>query len=453
MAARGNASKRRANVERWMALAFLLVILVGTGLLMLPAASRDGRSCGFVTALFTATSATCVTGLSVADTWTQFSGFGQVVLLGLIEIGGLGFMSLASALIFLFRGRMGMAQQMVMAQSLGSEDYGDLIGLQKRMLAACLSAQAAGAALLAARFAPVVGVRQAIRYGLFHSVSAFCNAGFDLFGRAKAGASLTILSGDAFSILVLSALIVSGGLGFVVWEELARKRSWKKLSAYAKLAVTTTLALLAGGMALIALAEWNNPATLGGMAPGGRALNAFFQSVTLRTAGFFSVDQAALTDAGKAVSMFFMLVGGSSGSTAGGLKTVTLAVIVLFLFSRMRGRSTVSAYHRTIAAGPVLNAFTVLGIMVGLSFFGAVFVLFTSEGVTFVEALFETVSAIGTVGLSLGVTAKLSVPSKLLIAAYMYFGRVGVLTISLGFLREKQTEARYRYADASLLIG
>ena len=444
--------RRRPSASRLIALAFLGIILVGTALLMLPISSRQGRTPSLLDALFTAASATCVTGLTPFDTWTQWSGFGQAVLLCLIQIGGLGFMSVASLLFFLIRSRIGMTSQMVMAQSLGQEDMHEIVDLQKWMLKACLLVEGTGAALLTARWCLDFPFLTALKLGVFHAISAFCNAGFDILGFIQPGASISVYGRDPVILLTLSALVILGGFGFIVWSEVARRRGAKELSVYSRLVLIATAVLLLGGTVLLALAEWNNPGTLGPMTFGEKWLAAFFQSVTLRTAGFAGLDQASLTDAGKGISIFLMLIGGSSGSTAGGLKTVTLVVILLFLWNRLRGRNNVVVFHRTIGIQSILNALTILGVMVGLAWFGAVVIAYTSP-IGFSEALYESMSAIATVGLSCNATARLSGIGRLLIILYMYFGRVGVLTISMGFLRGEKPEPRYRYADVTLLIG
>ncbi len=436
-----------------LALGFAAIVLVGTALLMLPVASRDGRSCGLLTALFTATSSTCVTGLIVQDTWVQWSGFGQAVLLALIETGGLGFMSAASFFIFVLKKKAGMRQQMMIAQSIGVDDMGDLMRIQKRMLFCGLLTEAAGALLLTVRFLFSYDFVTSLKLGVFHSISAFCNAGFDILGFETPGQSLIPYGKDPFVCITLALLIILGGIGFLVWDELIRVRSPKKWSVYTKLVLGTTAALLLAGTVLTLITEWNNPATLGTMNVPEKINAAFFQSATLRTAGFAGIDQGGLTEAGKGVSIFFMLIGGSSGSTAGGLKTVTFVVLVLFLLSRARGKKTVSVSHRTIPDKYVLDAITIFGIMVGLLFAGAVVLCATTPGISFSDALYETTSAIATVGLTTGITPSLSVPAKLLLILYMYFGRVGVLTISLGFLREKPANNQYQYAHTNLLIG
>ena len=432
-----------------IAIVFAGIILMGSVLLTLPIASRDGHSAGFLNALFTSTSATCVTGLVVFDTGIQWSGFGQIVIISLIELGGLGFMSAASMVVFMFRRKVGLRQRMLMAQALSVDDMNDVVKLQKWVIFGSLSIQLTGAIILMLRFLPDYGLRRAVIWGVFHAVSAFCNAGFDIFGT---GQSLVTLNNDPVVLITLMMLIVVASLGFFVWEEVVRLRRFKKFSVYTKLVLIMTGILILLGAALFLIFEWNNPATFGNMGPGQKVLNAFFQSVTLRTAGFAAVDQGGLSAAGKGLSIVWMLIGGSSGSTAGGIKTVTFLVLLLFIWNRARGRSTVTVFRRSVPDGKVLDAMTIVGIMITLAISGAVVVCATSS-VGFTDALFETVSALATVGLTTGVTTGLSVIGKLLIIIFMYFGRVGVLTLSLGFLMGDRAEDRFRYAHTNLLIG
>ena len=445
--------KRRINVSatRVIALVFLAIILVGAGLLMLPISSQSGEGCGFLDALFTATSATCVTGLIPFDTGAAWTGFGQAVILCMIELGGLGFMSMASLFVFLLGRKASLRQRMVMAQALSLNDMEGVVRLQKLVLGGSLSIQLVGAAVLALRFVFRYGytVGKAIWHGVFHSVSAFCNAGFDIFGT---GNSIMELQSDPVILITLMVLIVVAGLGFFVWEELTRVRRFRDLSVYSKLVLITSGVLILGGAVLTMILEWNNPATLGPLSNGDKVLNAFFQSVTLRTAGFAAVDQAALTPAGKGVSVFLMLIGGSSGSTAGGLKTVTFIVLLLFIWTRARGKSTVTVFRRTIPGEKVMDAMTIAFIMILLAMAGAVVICATSP-VLFADALYESVSALATVGLTAGVTGLLHPVARVMIVIFMYFGRVGVLTISLGFLMGDRAEDRIRYANTNLLIG
>ena len=444
--------RRKMNATQIIAVVFALLIILGTGLLMLPISSRSGVPCGFLPALFTATSATCVTGLTLFDTYTQWSGFGQTVIICLIQIGGLGFMSIATMVVFLFRRKVGLKQRLVMAQALSLNDMDGVVRLQKWVIFGSFSIEAVGALILTLRFLPEYGFATALKWGVFHAISAFCNAGFDIFGCMTPGASLVEFNSDPVVLLTLGALVVIGGLGFLVWQEIITVRRWKNFSVYTKLVLTMTAALLLLGWLIICILEWNNPGTLGAMSAGDKLLNSFFQSITLRTAGYFSFDQAALTEAGKGFSIALMLVGGSSGSTAGGVKTVTMMVLLLFIWARARGKSSVCVYRRTIAPSHVMNAMTIVAIVIGLAVFGSVIICATSP-VCFTDALFESVSALATVGLTAGVTGKLSVAAQILITVFMYFGRVGVLTISLGFLMGTEAEERFQYAKTDVLIG
>ena len=435
-----------------MALAFLGIILLGTLLLSLPAASRSGKSAGLLTSLFTAASATCVTGLVMGDTCAMWTPFGQGVILLMIQIGGLGFMSAASLAYFTLKKKIGLRSQMVMAEAIGASSMDDITVHQKRLMTRAFAVEAAGAALLTARFAFEYPFLQALKLGVFHSVSAFCNAGFDILGFRSPGSSLMLYHTDPVICLTLCALVILGGLGFLVWDEILREHRPRKWSVYTCLVLITTGILLFSGMVVTCVLEWNNPCTLGSLSFGEKMLAALFQSVTLRTAGFAGLDQALLTPASKGVSVFLMLIGGSSGSTAGGLKTVTFVVLLMFLWNRMRGRHTVSVFHRTIADSHVLNAITIFMLMTGLAFIGGIVICATS-GVDFADGLYEAVSAIGTVGLSTGITPGLHPAAKVMLILFMYFGRVGVLTISFGFLKQKPAGEKYRYANTDLLIG
>ena len=446
--------KRRMplSATQIIAVGFAAIILLGAVLLSLPGASRNGVSCGFFPALFTATSATCVTGLVLFDTYTQWSAFGQTVIIILIEIGGLGFMSAASTFVFLLHRKIGLRQKMVMAQALNTSDMDGVVKIQKLVLTGSLTVQGIGAVILLLRFWPEYGFKRALAWGVFHSISAFCNAGFDLFGYLAPGQSLIVFNDDPIVCLTLLALVTVGGLGFLVWEELARVRNFKKLSVYSKLVLLMTGGILIVGTIVILLLEWNNPATLGNMSFGQKLMNALFQTGTLRTAGFVTVDQLALKDATKAFSILIMFIGGSSGSTAGGLKTVTVVVLLLFVWAKARGKETVHVFKRNIPAAKAVDAMTITFITMLLSIFGGMVISAVSSA-SFLDAWYEAVSAICTVGLTAAGTANLGIISQCIIIAFMYFGRVGILTLSLGFLMGDKVKDRFQYADTNLLIG
>ena len=445
--------KRRMplSATQIIAVGFAAIILLGAVLLSLPGASRNGVSCGFFPALFTATSATCVTGLVLFDTYTQWSAFGQTVIIILIEIGGLGFMSAASTFVFLLHRKVGLRQKMVMAQALNISDMDGVVKIQKLVLTGSLTVQGIGAVILLLRFWPEYGFKRALAWGVFHSISAFCNAGFDLFGYLAPGQSLIVFNDDPIVCLTL-ALVTVGGLGFLVWEELSRVRNFKKLSVYSKLVLLMTGGILIVGTIVILLLEWNNPATLGNMSFGQKLMNALFQTGTLRTAGFVTVDQLALKDATKAFSILIMFIGGSSGSTAGGLKTVTVVVLLLFVWAKARGKETVHVFKRNIPAAKAVDAMTITFITMLLSIFGGMVISAVSSA-SFLDAWYEAVSAICTVGLTAAGTANLGIISQCIIIAFMFFGRVGILTLSLGFLMGDKAKDRFQYADTNLLIG
>jgi len=451
---KASMKKRRVRLSatQIIAIGFGALILLGAGLLTLPAASKSGVSCGFFPALFTATSATCVTGLVLFDTYTQWSTFGQVVIITLIEIGGLGFMSAASTFVFLLRRKVGLRQRMVIAQALNLNDMDGVMKIQKLVLTGSLTVQGVGALILFLRFLPQFGVGRALAWGVFHAISAFCNAGFDLFGYIAPGQSLIIFNDDPVICLTLMALVTIGGLGFLVWEEMARVRKLENFSVYTKLVLLMTAGILVIGTVVILCLEWNNPNTLGNMPVWQKLMNAFFQTGTLRTAGFVTLDQAALRDATKVFSILVMFVGGSSGSTAGGLKTVTVVVLLLFIWAKARGKQSVHVFKRNIPGEKAVDAMTITFITVVLSLFGGMLIC-TAVPVSFLDGWFEAVSALCTVGLSAAGTANLGILAQSMIIAFMYFGRVGILTLSLGFLMGNKARDRFQYADTNLLIG
>lgn len=444
--------RKPLNISQFISLVFLGIIIIGTLLLLLPFSSRNGECCGIRVALFTATSATCVTGLSLVDTWTQWSGFGQIIILAMIELGGLGFMTAASMVIFSLKKKVTISQRMIMAQSFGSDDLFNATRIQKSIIQYGLAVQGIGALLLTLRFWPEYGLKKSICLGIFHSISAFCNAGFDILGFDTPGQSVIKFGSDPAICIILSLLIIIGGLGFLVWDEIGSNRSPKKWSVYTKLVLMTTASLLFFGTVFFCITEWNNPLTIGEMSVPRKIIASFFQSATTRTAGFAGIDQGAMTDGGKAITIFLMYIGGSSGSTAGGLKTVTFIVLFLFLYSRVRGKNSVNIFNRTIPNKSILDAITVSMIMVILSFFGGTVISLTSK-IGFTEGLYESVSALATVGLSTGITSSLSLSAQLLMIIYMYFGRVGILTVAIGFIKNSSPKINHRYAETNLLIG
>lgn len=423
---------------------------MGTLLLMLPISSRSGVSCGPITALFTATSATCVTGLILVDTLTQFTLFGQVVILGLIQLGGLGFMSVIFLLAGLVKKRMSLSQRLMMVSAFNLNDMHDVARLVGGAFRLTFLVEGMGAVVLAVCFWPRYGWG-AIWKGIFTSVSAFCNAGFDLLGPDGAG-SLSTYSDNPVVLLTVGALIVCGGLGFFVWREIIQKKSFHRLSLYSQMVLVITAILIVSGMLFFLVVEHKNPDTLGNMPWWQQGVNALFQSITLRTAGFQSVNQGYLREVSQMVCIIFMLVGGSAGSTAGGIKTVTLGVLVLAMRAGLHGRSDVTIRGRTIPLTKVLSAVTLVLVVSAMFLFSSVLISVV-DGVPYLAAAYETASALGTVGLTTGITATLSTFSHLLLVAMMYLGRVGVLSLSVAFLSQGGRQSRISYPESDVMIG
>ena len=443
---------RRIRPGQLIVLVFLGIILLGAGLLCLPAAARSGQPTPFLTSLFTATSATCVTGLIRVDTGTHWTMFGQVVILLLIQVGGLGFMTIACLFFFALRRRIGLRQRMVLAQALGSDTYSGIVSLVRNILRGTAAVEGVGALILFFRALPEFGFGRALWYGVFHSVSAFCNAGFDVLADVDAGGSLCRYVTDPVVNFTIMALIVIGGLGFAVWGDIRHHRRFSRLSVYSRLVVIITTVLIFGGAGVFAALEWNNPNTIGDLTVPQKLMAALFQSVTLRTAGFATFDQNALSDVSKAASDLLMLVGGSSGSTAGGVKTATVGVILLSAWSTARGRTSVHVMKRRIPRQAVENASALFILVLLLSGLGAAF-LSIADHVSLENALYETISALCTVGLTTGITSSLGTASQIILIVLMFFGRLGIMTISVGFMAANRAEERVSYAETKIMIG
>ena len=420
---RGQTSPARVII-----LGFLLLILAGALLLMLPISTRAPGGAGFLEALFTATSATCVTGLVVHDTMQYWSEFGQAVILLLIQIGGMGVVTVAVA-IFIFSGkRIGLKQRWVMQESISAPRVGGIIRMTGFILRTALAIEALGALLLAARFCPQFGLWKGLWYAVFHAVSAFCNAGFDLMGSEVPYSSLTAYGADPLVCLTVAGLIIVGGIGFSTWQDVAGNgRRLRQYRLQSKLILLFTVLLLAGGTLYFGLYEFGLP-QWEGLGSGERALAAFFQAVSPRTAGFNSVDLTQMSELGRLVTILLMLTGGSPGSTAGGFKTTTLAVLVLSAWAVFRRRSNAECFGRRLPDAVLRNASAIFWLYLTLFFLGGALIC-CIDGVPLLDALFESASAIGTVGLSIVGTANLSAPSHLILIFLMYFGRVGGLTM------------------------
>ena len=434
---------------RLIALGFLMVILAGAGLLCLPFASK-GVPASFLEALLTSTSATCVTGLVVRDTFAGWTGFGQGVILLLIQIGGLGFMTVITLASHVLGKRLGLFDRKVLMQSAGNITLSGVGSLVWRIIPFAFVLEGIGAVLLAIRFVPEFGWGRGIWFSCFHAISAFCNAGFDLMGAKVPFSSMTDYVSDPLVSLTLCGLIIIGGLGFLVWRDMVKnKLKWSKYQLHTKVVLATTGILLLGGTILFLAFEWNH--TMAGMTFGQRLLASFFQSVTPRTAGFNTLELTALSEAGNLLTNVLMLIGGSPGSTAGGIKTTTLAVLVISTVSSARGKTRVTAFRYSIDRDTIRQSCSIAVIYLSLT------VLFTMllcavEPITLKEALFETCSAIGTVGLSLSITPQLSAIGHLVVILLMYAGRIGGLTFVLLF-GEKRSEPPVDRPTGKLLVG
>lgn len=407
---------------------FLLLILLGTALLMLPCSTRGQGGASFFDALFTATSATCVTGLVVHDTASYWSGFGQLVILFLIQVGGMGVVTMAVA-IFIFSGRrIGLKQRWVMQESISAPQVGGIVRQTRFILKTAFAIEGVGALILAFRFCPEFGLGCGLWYAVFHSISAFCNAGFDLMGVKSPFSSLTGYTGDPIVNIIVMLLIVVGSLGFLTWRDIASRRlRFQEYRLQSKLILVTTAALLLSGFLFFLLYEFRLP-QWEGLSPEDRVLAALFQSVTPRTAGFNTVELSRMSEASQLVTILLMLTGGSSGSTAGGFKTTTFAVLLLSAAAVFRRRRSAQCFGRRVQEGALQNACAIFLLYLLLFLTGGILIC-CADGVPLMDALFEAASAIGTVGLSLSGTARFSLFSRSVLIFLMYFGRVGGLTL------------------------
>ncbi len=419
----------RTSPNRIIALGFLGIIVAGALLLMLPFVNRTGQGLSFLDSLFTATSATCVTGLVVADTWTQFNLLGQIVLLALIQVGGLGYMTMVLMVSLLLGRKIGLRQRSVMMESVSAEHLSDVIALLRYILIGTAAIEGAGAVLLAFRFVPELGAARGIWYSIFHSVSAFCNAGFDLMGFREPYSSLTYYVDDPLVNLTACALVLLGGLGFLVWRDVWENGlHFRRYSLHAKLMLTASAVLTVGGTALFWLAERDG--ILQGMEPGQQVLASLFQAVSPRTAGFNTVDLASLTSAGGLLTIVLMFIGAGPGSTGGGVKVTTVLVCLLTLASYIRGRREVGAFNRRLDEEQIHRAAAGVTLYMALAMTGG-FLLLATQPFPLQDALFEVFSAMSTVGLSTGITRSLSSFNRGLLIVMMFCGRIGSLSMMM----------------------
>lgn len=433
------------NPSQTIIAGFAVIILAGGILLSLPLAASDGRGTPFLTALFTATSATCVTGLVVVDTATHYSVFGQLVIMILIQLGGLGYMTVATLMAMVVGRRIGLRERLILREANNLYTVGGVVRFTRSIVVVTLAVEAVGASLLSLRWVPDFGLVRGVYYGIFHSISAFNNAGFDLMGGFR---SLTRYATDPMVTLTVAVLVILGGLGFTVLADLARP---KRFTLHAKVVLITTAALIGVGTLFILALEFSHDATLAPLPWGGKFLAAFFQSVTPRTAGFNTVDIGKLYDSTLMLLITLMFIGASPGGTGGGIKTTTFVVPLTVIVSMLRGRPDPELFRRRLSPVVVYKAVTIA--LLGVAFVVTMATLLTLvERVTFIAAVFEVVSAFGTVGLSTGITPGLSTAGRILIMTTIFVGRVGLLTTAFALTR-RQAPAQIRYPEERIMVG
>ena len=456
----------RINPTRKIILGFFLIVCIGTFLLNLPIASNDGESIGVVNALFTATSAVCVTGLVVVNTLEHWTIFGKVVIISLIQIGGLGFMTIITMFLIMLKRRITLRERMVIQQSLNQDNVSGMVKLVKNVIKGTFIVEGIGAILLSIYFVPHYGIVRGIAMGIFHSISAFCNAGFDIIGED----SLMPYASNVYINGIIISLIVLGGLGFTVWldvikvirlkkkNKLSLKSAFSKLSLHSKVVLLFTPTLVVGGAFLIFLFEYGNPETLGSLGIVGKVTASFMQSVTLRTAGFFSISQSDMTYASKFLSVILMFIGGSPAGTAGGVKTSTCAILIIAVMSVARGSITTNIWGRKIPFSLIQKSLAVFLIslfaLVGMT----MLLTITETGMAikyeFIDLLFETTSALCTVGITTGITPYLSTLGKIIIATAMFMGRVGPISIVIGLAKKQDNYSEHvEYPEEGLMVG
>lgn len=442
---------KNMKLTRILMLGYFTVILIGTILLSMPFSSRNGEFTSVNESLFTATSATCVTGLVLSDVYTHWSIFGQLIILAMIQIGGVGFMTIAISALSCTKQKIGLKQRFTMQESVGAHQIGGIVRMTRFILTGSLIIELSGAAILAIRFCPQFGAARGLYYSVFHSVSAFCNAGIDLMGRTSPGSSMITVSGDILVNIVLMALIITGGLGFLVWDDLIRNKwHFRKYKLQTKVVITFSGILLLIGAAGFMVMEYNSP-SYAGMGFGEKLLASFFQSASARTAGFSSVDLSQMNESSQMLMTVLMFIGGASGSTAGGIKITTFAVLFISILTAFRQRKALECFRRRIDDSILHNACCVMMLYLTVSGISAITISFI-ENIGIMPALFESVSASATVGLSLGITSSLSIPSQIILILLMFMGRTGGLTILESFTN-KISNINSQYPSEKISVG
>ena len=452
-ALRRRRQNRRASPTRLIVVSFLAVIGAGTLLLMMPVSTPAGITP--LDALFTATSATCVTGLVVRDTYQGFTAFGQGVILCLIQVGGLGLVTLTSFFALALHRRMSFRSIQLAGESVNASSLGDARGLLMNVMKLAALFEGLGALLLLPAFVPAFGA-EGVFIAVFLSVSAFCNAGFDILGRAAAYSSLVVYASNAYVQAVIMVLIVAGGLGFVVWAELGRWPRTRHLSLHTRVVLAFTAVLLVGGTVGFAFLEWSNPATLGGMSVGDKLLNSLFQSVSARTAGFNTVDLAGMNTITKCMMCLLMFIGAAPGGTGGGIKVTTFSVLLVTVACVAAGREDAVIFRRRLGKKTVYRSLAIAVLSMFAVTLATLFVFFnTDASCSPLDSLFESVSAFATVGLSVGVTASMEPLAKVITAVTMFIGRVGPVSLAISLaVRPRRREGRFDVLpEGKLTVG
>ncbi|WP_163100360.1 TrkH family potassium uptake protein [Peribacillus alkalitolerans] len=432
-----------------LVLGFSAIILIGAFMLTLPQSTVDGKGLNFLNALFTSTSATCVTGLVVVDTGSTFTKFGQIVILSLIQVGGLGFMTFATFIAFLLGKRISLRERLVLRESLNNIDIEGIVRLAKRILIFTAVIELLGAILLSFRFAFDMPLGKAIYFGIFHSVSNFNNAGFDLMGEFR---SLTPYVDDPIVSLTVSALIILGGIGFIVMNEIFEYRKIKRLSMHTKVVLVTSFLLVIIGTVLTLIFEYGNQKTMQPLSYTGKVLAALYQSITPRTAGSNTLNIPDLTQPTLFLTIILMFIGASPGSTGGGIKTTTFATLLGAVWTQIKGKEDVVFFRNRVTLETILKALTVTVSGLFLVITITMLLTITEPGKEFLMIFFEATSAFATVGLSMGLTPELSPIGRLLIIFTMFAGRVGPLTIAIAIAMRRKTDP-YRYPKGKIMIG
>lgn len=437
---------------RLIMFSFFVVIMIGTALLMLPFSTTSPGSLSFVDALFTATSATCVTGLVVNTVSTDFTTFGHVVILFLVQIGGLGFMTISSGVYLMIRHKVSLRKRISMTEELSHEGMDDLKRLTFDIFKMTVATELIGAVLLSLAFSRYYEPGKAIWFGIFHSVMAFCNSGFDIVSQE--GTSFAMFAEDPFVLIVTMILIILGGIGFMVVSDIAHNRRWRKLKLHTKIVLPLTGVLILIGALGFFAAEFNNPETIGNMSVGNKIVNAFFQSVTSRTAGFATFDQAGMSTFSQTLTILLMFIGVCPGSTGGGIKTTTMFVLLITIYATLSHKREVVIDMHSIGRETISKAATIftLAILVAAMSVMALDIACGDE-FTGSELLFEQVSAYATVGLSLDVTTRLNPAAKLIITMNMYIGRIGSFGFFMAFMSgARRPEATVKYPEAGIVL-